>query len=448
MTDIVQVNTRVERSATPNNLQQTLILVSAGGTNLSAGTVREITDVTDLTPLLVFGDIVPVTNNTLITQDRPTHSLGVLPSLVPSKYGNGPVNVTLSGFSPSGWNVGPVPVISTGGGNTYFSPAGVIPNDVISENPTVAGQALFNGGNADELLAWATTYFKTPAVPSCYVLELGVNTPQNQITALATYLLDPKVAAYVYLIPATWRGVAEAVALAANYAYPQFHTYFYLGVDVGADVSAWVGKKSVVMAANTPGQIATQSPIAAYAARIVTAQPNAAKKMTPITYSPAYGVTSLDPSAALMATLKANRVNWIDSGAEGGLTNTILGSGVTADNLTLNYWYAQDWGQLELDQKIAEAVIRGANNRISPLKYNQQGIDTLSGVIRSVINTGVTFKLFDGKYSVTAVPYKKYKVTNPADVAAGIYKGFRSDVAALRGFDQLIFNLTVTDIPQ
>lgn len=448
MTDIVTVNTQVVRAATPNNLQQTLILVSAGGTNLAAGAVQEITDVADLLPLLVFGETVSVSNVTLVTQDRPTHSLGVLPSLVPSKYGNGPVNVTLSGFSPSGWNVGPVPVTSTGGGNTFFSGRDVVPTDVISDNPVTAGSILFNGGNADELLAWATTYFKTPGVPSCYVLELGVAAPATQIAALATYLLDPKTAAYIYLIPATWRTQANAVALAANYAYPQFHTYFYLGVDIGADVSAWVGKKSVVMAANTPGQLATQSPIAAYAARIINANPNTTRKMTPVTYSPAYGVTSLSPNAALTATLRASRVNWIDDGAEGGLTNTILGSGVAADNQSLNYWYAQDWGQLELDQKLAEAVVRGANNPISPLKYNQNGIDNLSGVIRAVMNRGISFKLFDPVYRLTATPYARYKVTSPADVAAGIYKGFALKAASLRGFEHLIFNLTVTDIPQ
>jgi len=445
MTDIVTVNTQVVRAATPNNLQQTLILVSAGGTNLAAGTVQEITDVADLLPLLVFGDLVTVTNTSLVTSDFT--ALALIPSVVPSKYGNGPVNVTLTGFTPSGWNVGPVSVVSTGAGNSFFSAQGVLPAGV-SGNPSGGGTILFNGGNADELLAWATTYFKTPGVPSCYVLELGAAAPATQIAALATYLLDPKTAAYIYLIPATWRTQANAVALAANYAYPQFHTYFYLGVDIGADVSAWVGKKSVVMAANTPGQPATQSPIAAYAARIINANPNTTRKMTPVTYSPAYGVTSLSPNATLTATLRASRVNWIDDGAEGGLTNTILGSGVAADNQSLNYWYAQDWGQLELEQKIAEAVVRGANNPVSPLKYNQNGIDALSGVIRAVMNRGISFKLFDPVYRLTATPYAQYKVTNPADVAAGIYKGFALKAASLRGFEHLIFNLTVTDIPQ
>ncbi|MXE01577.1 hypothetical protein FQZ98_27505, partial [Escherichia coli] len=86
-------------------------------------------------------------------------------------------------------------------------------------------------------------------------------------------------------------------------------------------------------------------------------------------------------------------INYVDTGAEGGISNTILVKGVTSDGNDMTYWYSVDWVQINVDMQLANTVINGSNNPINPLYYNQDGIDRLQQVAQAVFNTGVSYGL-------------------------------------------------------
>ena len=199
--------------------------------------------------------------------------------------------------------------------------------------------------------------------------------------------------------------------------------------------------------------------------------PSTTNKVTPYAFSYVYGVTPFPTQGhnALLASLKAANINVIGTGAEGGISNTILLWGTTMDGNDFTYWYSVDWVQIELDLMTANAVINGSNNPINPLYYNQPGIDTLQAVAASTMTRGVTYGLVlgtvvqtaldgpvldanidAGMYAdmtvVNAVPFVTYSYENPSDYKIGRYAGFAVVYMPQRGFINIVYNLTVTEL--
>ncbi|EMV2404606.1 hypothetical protein AAB063_004800, partial [Escherichia coli] len=124
---------------------------------------------------------------------------------------------------------------------------------------------------------------------------------------------------------------------------------------------------------------------------------------------------------SILATMTKQNINYVDTGAEGGISNTILVKGVTSDGNDMTYWYSVDWVQINVDMQLANTVINGSNNPINPLYYNQDGIDRLQQVAQAVFNTGVAYGLVNGQPVVDAVPFRQYINTNPNDYGIGRY---------------------------
>jgi hypothetical protein len=199
--------------------------------------------------------------------------------------------------------------------------------------------------------------------------------------------------------------------------------------------------------------------------------PSTTNKVTPFAFSFVYGVTSFPVQGhqALLTTLKAASTNWIETGAEGGIGNTILKWGTTMDGNDFTYWYSVDWVQITLDVDTANAVINGSNNPINPLYYNQPGIDALEAVAAATMTRGITYGLVlgtvvqtaldgsvldanldAGKYTdltvVNAVPFVTYSSENPGDYKIGKYAGLAVVYMPQRGFTNIIYNVTVTEL--
>lgn len=197
--------------------------------------------------------------------------------------------------------------------------------------------------------------------------------------------------------------------------------------------------------------------------------PSTTNRVTPFAFSFVFGVTPFPSrgNQALLATLKAASMNWIGTGAEGGISNTILLWGTTCDANDFTYWYSVDWVQINLDLATANAVINGSNNPINPLYYNQPGIDRLQAVAAATMARGVTYglvlgtitqtaldgttlatNLANGLYTnqtiVNAVPFVTYSVANPSDYRIGKYAGFAVIYAPQRGFINIVYNVNVT----
>jgi hypothetical protein len=199
-------------------------------------------------------------------------------------------------------------------------------------------------------------------------------------------------------------------------------------------------------------------------------RPSTTNKVTPYSFAFLYGVTPFPTvgNAALLSTLKTANVNIIGTGAEGGITNTILLWGTTMDGRDFNYWYSVDWVAINVDLFVSNAIINGSNNPINPLYYNQDGINRLQKVIANVFNSGVLYGLvlftaievgldgpildqaldlgtYDGNTIVNAVPFITYSQENPEDYAIGAYNGFSAIYVPARGFENILFNLVVSD---
>jgi hypothetical protein len=150
------------------------------------------------------------------------------------------------------------------------------------------------------------------------------------------------------------------------------------------------------------------------------------------------------------------------TGAEGGISNTILLWGTTMDGNDATFWYSVDWVQINSDLRVSNAVINGSNNPLAPLDYNQDGINVLQQVELGVMSDAITFGLatgtvvmtelspsdlavaiedgaFTGLLDVNAVPFIPYSLANPGDYKIGRYAGLSA-----RGFTAIVININVS----
>jgi hypothetical protein len=121
--------------------------------------------------------------------------------------------------------------------------------------------------------------------------------------------------------------------------------------------------------------------------------PGPANRVPQLAFSYLYGVTAFPilGNSALIATMDASYVNYIGTGAEGGMpTNKILFNGLTMDGRPFNYWYSVDYVQINAKLFMANAVINGSNTTINPLYYNQNGINRLQQALVGMMGGAIT----------------------------------------------------------
>ncbi len=204
----------------------------------------------------------------------------------------------------------------------------------------------------------------------------------------------------------------------------------------------------------------------------LSANPSNANKVPPLNLSYLSDVTpwSIMGNSALLATLAAANVWTVQTGAAGDISNTLLVGGNMPDGNPWNYWYTADWAQINVTVNITAAVINGSNNLANPLYYDQDGINRLEAVGAATLDSGVTFGLilgqvietqldgttfgqnlanglYDGNAVINAVPFVAYLTSSPGDYKIGRYAGFTCVITPLRGFDQIVFTLIITNFP-
>jgi hypothetical protein len=221
---------------------------------------------------------------------------------------------------------------------------------------------------------------------------------------------------------------------------------------------------------SSPGAPATEFTMASMFFVTLNYNPSTTNKVPPLAFSFLFGVTPFPTlgNKALLASLAAANINYVGTGAQGGISSTIVFNGHTMDGRPFNYWYSVDWMQINVQLNVGNAIINGSNTTINPLYYNQDGINRLQQV---AINTGasaITFGLalgktiqtsldgpvfalalqsgtYAGQLVVNAVPFVNYTVENPSHYKIGEYDGLAMVYTPLRGFEHVIFNINVTD---
>lgn len=367
----------------------------------------------------------------------------------PHGYANGvTVPTTIAGMTPAGYNGTYTATVT--GPETFTYPLSSSPGAATVEGTYVPA-------SSGELLQMVTTFFAQGFAAAVYVLELGPTTPVQGIAELTAYLIANPPSAwtaqsptlYSVLVPREWDALSEFVDLVADYESTTSTFYFFVTTTLSTYTNYTDLMKDVIALIEAPGVSPTEFSMAGPLHVWLSYTPSSVELVTPFAFSEIAGVTPYPTkgNAALLQTLKNAGINYIGTGAEGGISNTILLWGTTMDGHDATYWYAVDWGQINLNLDLSNAIINGSNNPQAPLYYDQPGINTLQATAQSTLTRGTQFGLFLPPVFVSAVPFSTYVEENPSDYPEGIYRGLATTLTPQRGFIEIVFNMNVTEFP-
>lgn len=456
---IVTVNVSQNVGSTPNTLQRTGALISVGGTNLAANASALLTQPSDLTALLAAGVSITASSTTWAT------GTVTMTTATPHGYTTGD-SVTVSGFAGAGYIGYNGTYVITVTGATTFTYA-----QATTLTTPATGTAIVTDADVAQLVAMVTTFFAQGSSLSVYVLELGHGTITAAIAALSAYLIANPLKYYRYLVPRGFDADATFATLVATYTYASAtaKTYFHTTVTLSTYTNfTLTNGKAVVMFIEAAGIPVTEFTSAAGFWKALSYQPGSANQVTPYCFSYVFAVTPYPVTSTQAATFATANLNYITTGAEGGISNLILVNGTQVDGNPLNYWYSVDWFQINIDQTIAAAIINGSNNPLAPLYYNQPGVNTLQSKTNGTAAQGVANGLAVGpvnSYSLTsaaftallqsgnaplgvltnAVPFASYVALNPNDYPIGKYAGLSISYTPARGFQSIVFNINVSN---
>lgn len=359
-------------------------------------------------------------------------------------------------------------VLATVTGTSTFTYA--VPTTTISP---ATGTPTFTPPSTAELLEMATTFFNQGSVQAVYVLELGGGTPAQGVSALSAFITanPPQPGAfafYSYLVPRNWDAVASFLTFLNGFLTTTAQTYFFVTTTI-ANYALYAAMKCVKTMIEAPGVQTSEFSHAADFWVTLNYAPSSTNRVTPLNFAFLFGVTPYPTAgnAALLATLSTANVGVVGTGAQGGTSEKILVGGNMMDGNPFNYWYSVDWTQINVQLNVTNAAIAGSNNPTNPLYYDQAGLNSLHQVAISTMNTGISDGLvlnpvqattlsasafqaaldndaFAGFTAVNADPFASYVRENPNDYAIGVYKGFSIEYVPLRGFDSIVFNVTVS----
>lgn len=465
-TQIVVVNVSVQPAPLPVTLQQSGAFISQGGTTLSAGTYASLPTSATLATILT----APLSLTGIV------QSGGTATATAASAHGitsGDTFLTTVSGASPVAYD-GTILATSTGTSTfTYAVPSG-------TASPAT-GTITYTERNVAELVAMNTTWWSQTNAGNLapYVLELGASEDTVAIAALSTYIAANPNSSYVpgaqgffysYLVPRSWAGVAGYLTFLAQFNNPTSLTKFFTTMTTGNYTSFTSLNTCVVGLVEAPGIPATEFSLASGFYVTLNYNPTTTNKVPPLNNAFVSGVTAypLPSNTTLLNAFKTAGVNWISTGAQGGITFTTFVYGTTKDALSFNFGYSVDWVQINCKVTGANIIINGANNPTDPIYYNQDGVNRLqsgqaANVLQPGVNSGLIFGtvtqtdldattfntnfnngLYVGQCVINAVPVQTWLTANPSTYAQGVYGGFTIVMTPQLGFTQIIFNLSAT----
>jgi len=429
-TNIVTVIGNQIVGSTPSTFQQTGAMVSQGGTTTAVNTTSLITQLSDLTTILQD----PTTLVSVVWDSGVVTVVTTDPTTIP-------IDTTVQGVI-----TGCVPTAYNGTYNCTYVSATSFTYPLTNDPTAISTLGTFQLGSAVDLLAYGTTFFAQGNNISYYVLELGCNSTVNGVTSLTSYMGDPTIPFYDYLLPSSWDAEANAYALASTNSAFTSKVYFYVPTTLST-YSNWESFKSVVTCIENTSAPVTEEDIASIFWTSLSYNPNSTSPMAPMQYRYVSGVTANVLTVPVQSSLKSAGVNWISTGAEGGVSNTLIKWGTYMDLNQFTYWYAIDWVQINAAQTLAYTVIQGSNLTANPLIYNQSGINRLQTAINALMKNAVTFGVVLSPFSCTAVSFENYITQNPNDYSTGTYSGLSLTFTPAVGFESITIYLTASNIP-
>jgi hypothetical protein len=469
---IVTVQVTTILAPAPQNFQQSGVLVSFGGSTIEPNTVSLLTQFADLKPLLQpSGSITSIAWATGVATVTTTNPL--------------PVNIT-TGSVVQMVITGAVPTVYNGaftctvtGPNEFTYPLTADPG-----GPAAIGS--YQLYTSSQLNAQASTFFRQGSGTTVRVLELGYQPLfAGEISAMENWLNLNPLSYYGYLMPDYWGLVANIPAtltLYEQFENPEAMTYFWVTIELAAvglipntvkSVVQMIEAPSVQAARNAanPGNYA-EFTLASMFFWAMQYQATSVTPVSPMCFKYVYGVTAYPSqgNGPRLVSFKTNFVNYIQTGAEGGIAFTNVYQGVTADGMDyFNWWWTIDWVQLQVNIDLTNAIINGSNNPLAPLYYNQPGINYLESVLAGTMTKAGGFGLvnglvvqteltsqqlqaqisagaYTGQCNVNAVPFIPYSQQNPSHYGEGEYDGLSTLFIPSRGFVHILVVVVATDI--
>lgn len=451
---IVTVNVSQNQAPAPSSLQRTGAFISQGGTNNAPNTLSLITQQSDLTAILA----VPFAISTLTWSGNVVTATAV----TPHGYTIGDTfPLTIAGAQPTGYN-GTFPATITGT-TTFTYP-------LLQDPSTETVPGTYTPASRGELIRMGNSFFAQGALLSVYVLELGAGTVAEGCANLQTWIVANPLTVYSYLIPANWDAATQYTDLVALYQSTSALTYFYT-TTTNDNYDAYTAQdKSVYTVIPSPNQTALEFSCASHFYDSLVADPSSTNKVQQLAFRYQFGTSPwpLPGNGPKFSAWKAAGVNWTTTGAEGGISTSMIKWGTFMDTRPWQYWYSIDWMQINIALQVSAEVINGSNNPINPLILNQQGINRVQATAASVCSSAVTFGLavgtviqtelsgpdftaaldagkYAGQIVVNAVPFVDYYTANPDDYRPGIYNGLSITYIPARGFTQITFNVNASD---
>jgi hypothetical protein len=476
---IVTVHVSIVQAPTPNTYQRSGAFLSFGATNIVKNNASLLTQLSDLTPLLQ-GSIA--TTNLVWAANVVTVTLA---SAMPGPPLNGDTFYqVISGVTPAAYNGRFLCTVT--GPTTFTYP--------LTPNPgpaTVQGKA--QTMNSIELSQMATTYFAQGNEIGVWVLELGYQSSAvNEVTALQTWMTNNPLTIYGFLCPRRWGSDPTILGTAAvptaltnllkQYQSPDVMEYFWLTVTAATMGNLGPTYKDVIQMIEAPsltdpaGVNLTSAngefTMAAMFYNALQYRASNTNRICPMAFKYLYGVTQYPQqgNGPLLVSFKAANTNYVSTGAEGGISFTMVYEGVTLDGQDyFNWWYTIDWVHIQVDLNLSNAIINGSNNPLAPLYYNQDGINFLETVLYTTMQDAQTFGMvlgkiemtqydgpnltaaiqqgtFAGKCDVNAVPFLNYTLANPGDYKMGEYDGLSTLFIPARGFIHILVNIVASNL--
>lgn len=379
---------------------------------------------------------------------------------------------TITGASPAAYNGTFLATVTGADTFTYQLAA--------TTTSPATGSITYSGPNVAELVAANNTWWSQINAGNLapYVLELGPGENAAAITALNTYITNNPNSAYVpgaqgffygYLVPKSWSGESSYLTFLATYNNPTSKVKFWTTMTLDNYSNFTNLDTCVIGLVEAPGTPTSEFSLCSGFYVALNYNPTTTSKVPPLNNAYVYGVTPY-PTAGNIPTLTALKnagVNWIGTGAEGGITLTTFVFGTTMDGISFNWEYSVDWAQINVNVDVANAVINGSNTDTNPLYYNPEGIARLQAVAAATLQRGIgsglilgqlilteldpqTFitnvnnGLYNGNCVINAVPFQTWLDANPSTYVEGVYGGFTVLMTPQLGFTQIIFNLDVT----
>ena len=428
---IIVVVVSVTNAPAPATLLATGAFLSCGGTTLTPGTYQVLSTDASLASILT-----PAATITSITWSGGTATVTTAAAHgIPS---GATIQATIAGATPTGYNGNFAATYASATTFTY----------PLASNPgseTVPGT--WQPTSAVELTQMNTTYWAQGTNVAPYVLELGLVAVNAAVTALGNFITASPQFFSRYLVSRSWVSNSAFQTFVGTFAAPNNITYFHIPVG-SATYTNFADAKAAICCAEAPNLPATEYTAAARFALELATAPSSSSPLAPMSYRYVFGCTSYPTTGntTLLTAFNTADVDYIGTGSQGGISYQIIYGGNNMDGNPFTFWYATDWGIVNLALDLANAVINGSNTSQNPLYFDQTGINRLKAVSVQTLTNGGTFGMYMPGFTVSAVPFTTFVQQNPSDYEEGLYNGLSASAVPKRGFLNIVFNLNVSNL--